>query len=77
MREIIEVQPLDDYQLLLTFDNYEKKIKDMKPYLDRGVFKELRDKKFFKNVKIAYGTISWDGRIDLCADELYESSRKV
>ena len=29
MREIKEVQVLSDYRLLLTFDNNEKKIKDM------------------------------------------------
>lgn len=77
MREIIEVQPLDDYKLLLVFDNNERRIKDMKPYLHRGVFKELKNKEFFNKVKIAYGTISWDGRIDLCADELYMNSGKV
>ncbi len=77
MREIVEVQPLDDYKLLLIFDNHEKRIKDMKPYLEKGVFKELKDKKFFKSVKLAYGTISWNGRIDLCADELYMSSEKI
>ena len=77
MREIIEVQPLEDYQLLLIFDNQEKKIKDMKPYLDKGVFKELKNKAFFQKVKLAYGTVSWEGRIDLCADELYTSSKSV
>ncbi|WP_227762490.1 DUF2442 domain-containing protein [Zhaonella formicivorans] len=28
------VEPLNDYQLLLTFENGEKRIFDMKPYLD-------------------------------------------
>ena len=30
MKEIIKVEPLEDYKLLLTFENNEKKIKDMK-----------------------------------------------
>ena len=29
MREVKEVEVLSDYKLLLTFDNNEKKIKDM------------------------------------------------
>ena len=33
MIRIKEVKPLDDYKLLITFENNEKKIKDMKPYL--------------------------------------------
>ena len=77
MREIIEVKPLEDYKLLLTFENKEKRIKDMKPYLDKGIFKELKDKSFFNSVKILYGAISWDGRIELCADSLYMTSELV
>ena len=76
MREIINVEPLEDYKLLLTFDNNVKKIKDMKPYLEKGVFKKLKDVNFFNTVKIAFGTISW-GDIDICADSLYESSTEL
>lgn len=76
MRKIIDVKPLEDYKLLLTFDNQEKKIKDMKPYLDKGVFKKLKDKEFFNSVRIAFGTISWDD-IDMCADSLYETSNNI
>ena len=76
MKEIIDVKPLEDYKLLLTFDNNEKKIKDMKPYLDKGVFKKLINIEFFNSVKIAFGTISW-GDIDMCADALYESSVEI
>ena len=76
MKEIIDVKPLEDYKLLLTFDNNEKKIKDMKPYLDKGVFKKLNNVEIFNSVKIAFGTISW-GDIDMCADALYESSEEI
>lgn len=74
MNRIKEVEALEDYQLLVTFDNGEKRIKDMKPYLEKGVFKKLKDENFFKTVKIAYGTVTWDNNIDLCADSIYESS---
>lgn len=77
MREVIDVKPIEDYQLLLTFDNKEKKIKDMKPYLNKGVFKKLKEKSVFNRVKISYGTICWDDEIDLCPDSLYETSKPV
>lgn len=77
MKEIIKVEPLEDYKLLLTFDNNEKRIKDMKPYLNRGIFKKLRDINFFYKVYIKYGTISWGEDIDICADSLYDSSKKI
>ena len=74
MKEIIKVEPLKDYKLLLTFNNNEKKIKDMKPYLDKGVFKKLKNINFFNTVEIKYGTISWGENIDMCADSLYDTS---
>lgn len=77
MRQIINVQTLDEYRLKLTFDNNVIKVKDMKPYLNKGVFKELKDKKKFDSVKINFGTICWDGEIDMCADYLYETSEEI
>ena len=74
MNKIVSVEPLDDYRILLTFSNNEKRIKDMKPYLDKGVFKKLRDKNFFNSVHISFDTISWDDEIDICPDTLYETS---
>lgn len=77
MRKIINVEVLENYELLLTFDNNVKKIKDMKSYLDKGVFKKLKDKDVFNKVKISFGTISWGNDIDMCADSLYETSEEV
>ena len=77
MKEVIEVKVLSDYRLLLTFNDNVKKIKDMKPYLEKGVFQKLKDKAFFSEVKIAYGTISWGEEIDMCADSLYETSQTI
>ena len=54
MIRIKEVKPLDDYKLLITFENNEKKIKDMKPYLEQGVFSKLKNKDFFNKVKIGF-----------------------
>lgn len=77
MKEIIKVKVLSDYRLLLTFDDNVKKIKDMKPYLEKGAFQKLKDKEFFNEVKIVYGTISWGQEIDMCADSLYETSETI
>ena len=74
MKKIISVEVLKDYTLLLTFSNNEKRIKDMKPYLEIGVFRKLKNKTFFNTVHISFDTISWDNEIDICADTLYETS---
>lgn len=77
MKKIVDVKPLDNYMLLLTFSNNEKRIKDMKPYLDKGIFKKLNDKNLFNSVHISFDTISWNDEIDLCPDTLYETSNPV
>ncbi|MDW7678570.1 MAG: DUF2442 domain-containing protein [Bacillota bacterium] len=69
---ITEVKPLKDYQLLVTFENGEKKIFDMKPYLDKGIFKELKDESLFRTVKVCFDSIEWNNKADLDPEVLYE-----
>jgi len=71
---VINVKPLSDYQLLLTFENGEKKIFDMKPYLDKGIFKELKDEKKFKSVRVSFDSIEWCNQADIDPEVLYEKS---
>ena len=59
----------------LTFENNEIKIFDVKPYLDTGLFKTLKDEKIFKRVKLSYDTIEWPNKIDLDPEVLYEKSK--
>lgn len=66
-----EVIPADDFQLKITFENGEKKLFDVKPYLQIGVFKELNDENLFKTVQVNLGSISWKNGQDLCPDTLY------
>ena len=67
----IEVKPLPDYLLEIIFDNGEKGMFDVKPYLEYVQFKELKDEENFKKVKIDGLSISWDNGADICPDELY------
>jgi len=71
---IIDVKALEDYKLLLKFENNEEKIFDMKPYLDIGKFKELKDKKLFETVRVSFDTIGWDNGLDFDPEVLYEKS---
>ena len=71
------VKPLLDYTLLLSFDNGEEKIFDVKPFLDFGVFKALKDEKIFNAVRPCFGSISWPGDLDLDPDRLYLDSLPV
>jgi len=64
-----------NYKLLIEFENGEKKIFDMSPYLNFGVFTELRDKSYFKQVKPFMGSIVWPHGQDVCPDTLYIESK--
>ncbi len=71
---IVNVKPLKDSQLLLTFENGEKRIFDMKPYLNKGIFKELRDEKMFRSVRVSFDSIEWSNQADIDPEVLYEKS---
>ncbi|MFA5972343.1 MAG: DUF2442 domain-containing protein [Lentimicrobiaceae bacterium] len=71
------VQPQDDYLLLLTFENGEKRQFDMKPYLNVGIFSELKDVKLFKTVHKCFDTVEWENEADLDPEVLYQNSIKV
>ena len=46
----IAVQPTEDYKLLVTFSTGEKKIFDVRPYLDMPFFAKLKDADAFNQV---------------------------
>jgi CTP:phosphocholine cytidylyltransferase-like protein len=71
---VIDVKPLDDYKLELTFENKEIRIFDMKPYLDKGIYKELKDKSKFKSVRVSFDSIEWCNQADIDPEFLYERS---
>jgi hypothetical protein len=62
---VIFVKPLDDYKLSLEFENKERKIFDIKPYLGIGKFKELKDDVLSRSVKVKFDSMEWDNMLDL------------
>lgn len=70
-----KVSPNPDYTINLIFENGEKKIFDVKPYLEKGIFRELKDLKIFNSVKPFLGSVQWKGGQDFCPDTLYLESK--
>lgn len=68
------VKPNDDYTVTLKFTNGELKVFDVKPYLDKGFFRELKAQAYFHSVRAALGTIQWQNGQDFCPDTLYKQS---
>ena len=70
----IAVEPRPDYCLLITFDNAEKRVFDVKPYLAGKLFEELRNPVFFRLAAPAGLSVEWPHGQDICPDELYYNS---
>jgi hypothetical protein len=70
-------QPRDDYCLLLTFENGEKRVFDVKPYFDKPVFAGLKNIALFKTARVVSGSVEWQGEIDLSYDTLYLESKTI
>lgn len=62
---------MEDYKLSIGFENGETKIFHLTPYLEKGVFQELKDTDYFKSVKNGGYYICWPNEQDLSSDTLY------
>lgn len=72
--DVIYVKPGVDFTLWLEFENHEKRIFDVTPYLEIGLFKRLKDCVLFKCARIKGGTVAWPGEIDIAPETLHECS---
>ncbi len=71
---VINVKPLNEYKLVITFKNNEVRLLDMTPYLDKGIYSELKDLSMFNTVHVSFDSIEWANRADLDPEFIYEES---
>lgn len=71
MNKVIAVKANDDSSLDLKFNDGSIKRFDIKPYLDYPVFHELKDPAYFKQVRLAFGTVQWPNEQDISPETLY------
>jgi len=72
--KVTHVRPLPNYRLALRFSDGQDRVFDMLPYLDHGVFCDLRQPEVFNSVRVSFDTIEWNNGADLCPEVLYASS---
>ena len=66
------VEPLEGFQVRLTFQNGAQKELDLEPYLRGPIFAPIRnDLAVFRTVKVIGSTIGWDNGADIDPDVLY------
>lgn len=70
---VVAVEPQEGYDLLLTFDNGERKIYNAAHLLKLPVYKDLP--RLFPLARAEYGTVVWPNDLDIDPDSLYLKSR--
>ena len=70
--EVAKAEALQDHRLRIEFANGEVKVFNVEPYLDKGIFTELKDDAYFKRVRVAFGAVEWPNEQDFSKDTLYE-----
>jgi len=68
--DVKTVKPLADYQLYVEVEDGRCGVFDVKPYLDKGVFCELKDIHYFNQVDILFGAITWPHEQDIAPETL-------
>jgi len=77
MKRVTSVKANDDFTLDLDFGDGKRRRFDTKPYLDKGIFKQLRDVEYFRRVTIAYGTVQWQNQQDFAPETLFVESEVI
>jgi hypothetical protein len=68
--DIKTVKPLSGYRLYVEIEDGRQGIFDMIPYLDHGVFLELKDVGYFNRVIMALGAVTWPHQQDIAPETL-------
>ena len=74
LKDIVGVEPRDNYAVFLRFEDGLEGIVELQPHLSfKGVFAPLRDPSYFRQVRVdsELGTIVWPNGADLDPDVLY------
>ncbi len=74
MTKVLKAKANDDLTLDLKFSDGSLRRFDAKPYLDKGIFRQLKDINYFRKLTIAYGTVQWPDEQDFAAETLYIES---
>jgi hypothetical protein len=87
-KRLAAVAPQEDFTLLLTYEDGEQRVYDMKPLLEKGgVFEPFREYAAFQRVylddtcSVAWdidpdidSSVVWNNKVDICPDGCYVDS---
>lgn len=75
--DVTEVKPLPDYKIYVEIEDGRKGIFNMVPYLEHGIFKELKNINYFNQVSILFGAVTWPHEQDIAPETLISEMEPV
>ncbi len=77
--KVLAVNIIEDYILLITFDNQQSKKYDVSQLFVKKMFEPLKNSHFFKSVQIETGgyALSWGADIDISEYELWQNGQVI
>jgi hypothetical protein len=70
--EIIQASYINDYKILLKFNDGAEMTVDLENELNGSVFTPLKDKSKFRKFSVVFNTIEWENGADFAPEYLYE-----
>ena len=67
---VVAATPLPEFRLEVVFESGERRLFDVKPYLERGVFRQLQDLAVFATAHVVAGSVEWTGETPLSSPAL-------
>ncbi len=68
--DVKTVKPLSDLRIYVEVEDGQRGMFDLKPYLDHGGFRELKDVHYFNQVGILFGAVTWPHDQDIAPETL-------
>ena len=68
--DVKTVQPLPQHRIRVELADGRCGTFDLSPYLDHGVFRELRDPAYFARVQVMLGAVTWPHGQDIAPETL-------
>ncbi len=71
------VKPLTDYKIYVEVADGRKGVFDVAPYLEHGVFRELKNPAYFNQVGVLLGAVTWPNEQDIAPETLIAELQPV
>ena len=75
--DVKTVRPMPEHRIYVELNDGRCGIFDLTPYLEHGVFRELKDAAYFQRVGIQHGAVTWPHDQDIAPETLVAEMRPV